>query len=220
MDVQHLNVKLFVRDPERVNLEDFLSIFNQWIQRQVCEELLVDVADYRHVPAGPGVVLIGHEANYSMDCAGSRIGLLYNRKSALDGSTQDRIDRTMRSALLACSRLEEDPLLAGRIKFTGERILLLINDRLLCPNTDETFHELKPDLLAFSKKLFGGAGFALNRNPDPRERFNVELKAEEAFAVPDLLANLSEPAEHLSADSEGVKESKSRNREGAKTRNL
>src|SRR4029077_10076795 len=67
MELQHVNVKLIVRTPEEVDLEPLIPIFHGWIQGRVCDELLLDIADYRHVPAGPGVVLIGHEADYSVD---------------------------------------------------------------------------------------------------------------------------------------------------------
>ncbi len=43
----------------------------------------------RHVPAGPGIVLIGHEGNYSVDNTGNRLGVRYNRKAVLDGGNQE-----------------------------------------------------------------------------------------------------------------------------------
>jgi hypothetical protein len=66
MDVQQVNVKFFVENPEAVDLEAYLTIFNNWIQSHATEELLVDVADYRHVFAGPGVVLIGHPSRTAL----------------------------------------------------------------------------------------------------------------------------------------------------------
>ena len=57
MELQHVNVKLLVKNPQEVDLEPLIPVFHGWIQDQVCEELLLDVADYRHVYAGPGVVL-------------------------------------------------------------------------------------------------------------------------------------------------------------------
>ena len=60
-------------------------------------ELLLDVADYRHVPAGPGVMLIGNEGDYSVDNTGDRLGIRYNRKAALDGDNQDRLRQAARS---------------------------------------------------------------------------------------------------------------------------
>ena len=64
-------------------------MFHSWIQEQVGEGLLLDVADYRHVHEGPGVILIGYEGNYSVDNTDNRLGVRYNRKAALDGNNQD-----------------------------------------------------------------------------------------------------------------------------------
>src|ERR1700733_10471651 len=119
MDLQHVNVKFLVKDPRAADLEPLIPIFHGWIQDRVCEELLLDIADYRHVPAGPGVVLIGHEANYSVDNAGSRLGVRYNRKEPLAGGNQDRLAQAARAALTACQRLEADPRLAAKLRFGG-----------------------------------------------------------------------------------------------------
>ena len=190
MDVQHVNVKFFVTAPELVNLEDFLWTFSRWIQERACEELLVDVADYRHVFAGPGIILIGHQANYSMDNAGNRLGLLYNRKAPMNGSVRDRLEKAARSALLACRRLEEDPLFQGKLKFSGQEAQLLINDRLLAPNTAETYSALAPQLHSFFDRLYGGNQYALKHSPDPRERFTVHATTAASSDVAQLLTNL------------------------------
>jgi len=129
--LQHVNVKLLVRNPEEVDLEPLIPVFHGWIQDQVGEGLLLDIADYRHVDAGPGVVLIGHEGNYSVDNTDNRLGVRYNRKAALDGSNQDRLKQAARAALIACQRLEADPRLRGRLRFNGQEIEIFVNDRLL-----------------------------------------------------------------------------------------
>ena len=41
---------------------------------------MIDVANYAHVPKGPGVALIGHGTDYFIDEGEGRLGLLYNRK--------------------------------------------------------------------------------------------------------------------------------------------
>jgi hypothetical protein len=187
MDAQHINVKFFVEEPDKVDLEAFLTVFNNWIQSHATEELLVDVADYRHVFAGPGVILIGHEANYSLDNTGNRLGLLYNRKAQTPGTNQDRLRQAVRSALLAARRLEgEQPL-----KFRGQEAQVIINDRLIAPNTPETFAALQPDLKALFDQLYGGAEYALDHKPDPRERFSVTVRAAQPFDVETLLRSLS-----------------------------
>jgi len=53
MELQHVNVKLFIEKPGEVDLGALIPVFQQWIEAQIFEGLLLDVADYRHVPAAP-----------------------------------------------------------------------------------------------------------------------------------------------------------------------
>src|SRR5205807_2486817 len=84
IELQHINVKLLLEGGD--DLDPVIPIFHSWIQNQPFGELLIDVADYRHVHHGPGIVLIGHEADYSLDQTDGRLGLRYNRKAPLPGS--------------------------------------------------------------------------------------------------------------------------------------
>ncbi len=191
MELQHVNVKLLVKNPQEVDLEPLIPVFHGWIQDQVCEELLLDVADYRHVYAGPGVVLIGHECNYSVDNTDNRLGVRYNRKAVLDGSNQDRLKQAVRAALTACQRLEAEPRLEGRLHFNGQEIEVFINDRLVTLNRDATREAVRPDFQMFFQKLFRGSEYSLSYGNDPRSLFAVCVKASQTFSVADLLENLT-----------------------------
>src|SRR5919198_4013028 len=105
IELQHINVKLFVNDPEKVDVQAVVPLFHRWIQGQIFDELLLDVADYSHVPDGPGVVLIGHEADYALDNTEGRLGVRYNRKASLPGCNRDRLIQATRAALNAFQRL-------------------------------------------------------------------------------------------------------------------
>lgn len=190
MELQHLNVKLLVGKPEEVALEPLIPVFHSWIEGQVFDELLLDVADYRHVHAGPGVVLIGHEANYSVDNTDERLGVRYNRKAALEGSNQDRLRQAMRAAATACQRLEAEPRLGGNLQFNGREMEFFVNDRLLAPHCEATRETLRPEFEAFFKKLFRGGEYAVSYFRDPRRPFGVSVKSSPRFATADLLANL------------------------------
>lgn len=191
MDLQHVNVKLLIEKSGEVDLEPLIPIFHSWIQDQVCEGLLLDVADYRHVEAGPGVVLIGHQANYSVDNTNNRLGVRYNRKAMLEGSNQDRLKQATRSALAACQRLESEPRLNGRLRFSGHELELFINDRLLAPNRDVTRQAIGPELRTFFQSLFGRNDYSLDYSCDPRRLFSVSVKASKASATHELLENLA-----------------------------
>ena len=190
MQLQHVNVKLLVQNPEGVDLEPLIPIFHSWIQDQTGGELLLDIADYRHVQAGPGVILIGYEGDYSVDNTGNRLGVRYNRKVALEGSNQDRLKQAARAALTACQRLEADPRLSGNLRFNGQEIEVFINDRLIAPNCDATREAAGPDLQRFSQHLFRGSEYSLSYASDARKLFTANVKAAQPFSVAALLDRL------------------------------
>lgn len=167
--IQHINVKIFAANPKDVRFDDVIPVFHQWIRDAVCPELLIDVADYVHVPDGPGILLIGHEANYSLDNREGRPGLLYNRKATLEGTFQSRLKQAHEAALAACDRLENDPALDGKLKFDRNQLEIFINDRLLAPNNGETWQALKPEL----DRYFPASRIA--RVGEPRDLFRVSI---------------------------------------------
>jgi hypothetical protein len=191
MILQHVNVKLLVENPAQVDLEPLIPVFHEWIQGHVFEELLLDVADYRHVPGGPGVILIGHQADYSVDNTDDRLGVRYNRKAGFDGSNLDRLRHAARAALTACQKLEQDPRLGGKLRFNGQEVELFINDRLLAPNNGESHQAADSEFQAFAQKLFQGGEYFLSYNLDPRRLFGASVKASRKFSALELLTNLA-----------------------------
>jgi hypothetical protein len=191
MRLQHINVKLLVQNGAGVRLEPLIPVFHSWIENQNGDELLIDVADYTHVPAGPGIVLIGHEANYSVDNTANRLGVRYNRKAPVDGGNQEVLAQAARSALTACQRLEQEPRLEGRIRFNGQDIELFVNDRLIAPNDAATREALAEDFRLFSQKLFRGKEYSISYGDDPRSLFAAHVKAARPFSVAELLEALA-----------------------------
>ena len=145
--IQHINLKIFIENPKASSTSPMpAGSSTVGLKTRVCPEMLIDVADYLHVPAGPGVLLIGHEANYSLDDRDSRPGLLYNRKATLDGTFQSRLAQAHEAALGACDRLEKAPAFDGKLKFNRSALEVFVNDRLLAPNTEATWNALQPEL--------------------------------------------------------------------------
>jgi hypothetical protein len=183
--IQHVNVKVFPSRAEATapaEAESVLAaapaVFHRWIRESVCQELLIDVADYRHVPSGPGVVLVGHEANYSLDNGANRLGLLYNRKAPIQASAEENVAQALGAALAACRRLEEEPEFAGRLRFgEAHEIEITVNDRALAPNTDEAFASLRPAIQRALAATYGGVEFGLERQGDARERLRIAVHA-------------------------------------------
>jgi len=188
IDLQHVNVKLWLKDS--IDLDSVIHIFHNWIQNRTLPELLIDVADYRHVHHGPGIVLIGHEADYSIDQTDGCTGLRYNRKAPLRGTNQEKLAQALSAVIIYAKHLQEDPRLNNKFHLNGREIDLLINDRLLAPNNEETRRSLDSDLRSFACRLFDGTDFSLSYESDPRRTFGVHLHSERAFAIESLLDNL------------------------------
>jgi len=211
IELQHINVKLLLKDAQDLDLDPIIPVFHSWIQQQVADELLLDVADYRHVQAGPGIVLIGHEADYSLDNADDRLGIRYNRKAVLDGNNQDHLAQAARAVVAACQRLQQDTQLNGKVHFNGRDIEIFINDRLLAPNTAATREALRPEFHAFAEKLFGGSEYALSfgsesssaESADPRRLLTAFLRAARPFTVEGLMDNLKSTIARTEAHANG-----------------
>lgn len=191
MTLQHVNIKLLAENPAQADLEPLIPIFHEWIQKQIFAEMLLDVADYRHVPGGPGVMLIGLQADYSVDNTDERLGVRYNRKAGLDGSNADRLQQAARSALSAFQKFEEEPRLGGKLRFDGQQMEIFVNDRALAPNNSDTRKAADAELQAFFKKLFAGSEYTFAFNQDPRRLFGATVKSAKKFSVADLLKNLA-----------------------------
>lgn len=190
MELQHVNVKLYVDGAVTVELVRFIKVFHQWIRDSILDELLIDVADYRHVPDGPGVLLVGHEADYSMDQTDGRVGLRYNRKAPVEGSNEDRFRQALASAARACRLLEDRFADDGPLRFDRQEFELFINDRALAPNTDETFAACSSQLESFLTATLGHADFSLERRAAKRSRFGVHVTVAKPFDLDAIAATL------------------------------
>ena len=188
--LQHVNFKFFLKDPESVDLHAVVPVFHSWIQEQATDELLLDVASYAHVKDGPGILLIGHEADYSLDLTDGHLGLRYNRKAPIEGGNVARLRQAARAALKALDRLEKDERLQNKVSFNGRDIQFFINDRLLAPTDPETQQAADPDIRAFLSELLAGEAFSLVYEADPRRLFGARVHLANQLLVKELLRNL------------------------------
>jgi hypothetical protein len=187
MELHKIAVKFFLERPEDPPTEYVIPVFHRWIREKLLGGILIDVADYGHLPQSPGVLLVAHEANWALDASEGPVGLLYTRKQPLEGDLAARIRACLQGALAACARLEEDL----SFTFSTGKALFLANDRLAAPNTDASFAALKPALDAAFGALFGGAVTLVREGADPRERLAVRVTSSDATPPAGLLARLS-----------------------------
>jgi hypothetical protein len=153
--VDRIGVKLYAENPVEVRPERFIGLFHTWIQRHTVPGLLIDVADYGHVPEGPGVMLIGHEADYAIDLAEGRPGVLYQRKRDAVGSLQDRLRMALETANTAAGEIEADASV-GVLRFNRNEIVVRVLDRRRLPNSDASVDAIRGPLDGAVSEVFPG----------------------------------------------------------------
>ena len=84
---QRLALRLSLATPV-ADLEPAIGVFHRCLQRGWLEGALIDVADYRHVPQGPGVMLVGHDIDYAL--TSDALTVTRKRSSDDDAATQAR----------------------------------------------------------------------------------------------------------------------------------
>ena len=186
MELQRVNIKIFVDGQLTVSLERLIEVFHRWIREKAVGDLLLDVADYRHVPNGPSVLLVGDEADFCMDQTGGRWGLLYNCKVGIDGTNDQRLSQAFTAAAKACKLLEEEFASEGPLRFSRNEFEIVINDRSVATNTDETFEACQDDLEVFVTRALGHREYTFDREVDPRRRFGVTVKSAKPFELSPL----------------------------------
>ena len=191
MDLHKFGIKFFAADAQSLDILKLIPIYHRWIQQNALEDLLIDVADYTHVPGGPGVMLIAHEGNYALDETGHERGVVYYSKHELAGELPERLARVARKALQAGQLMSGDAELEGALRLPGNRLEFFANDRLVAPNTDAAYAELEPALRTFLDRLYAGAPYTLAREADPKERLSVRVQAAGEVALETLLARLT-----------------------------
>lgn len=175
LDLSRFAIKLFASSAPADALVKTVPVFHRWIQKHQVPGILVDVADYGHLPQSPGVVLVGHEANLSLDATEGPLGLLYTRKTPLAGGPSARIRAALGILLDAAATLEIEPEFQGKLQFRTNELWFLSNDRLALPNSDEAFGLVRPVLEEVVRPSFGGKVDIVRDAADPRRRLTLRI---------------------------------------------
>ena len=175
--VQRIGLKVFVDDEAVLSPRDVIPVFHRWIQTRAVDGMLIDVADYTHLPTGPLVLLVAHEGRYVLDRGDDRLGLQYMRTQPLAGSLETRL-RTLAGTLVRAARLlEGEATLPGPVRFRGDEIDWVANDRLLAPNTPETLSAVRPGFESFLGDAVGTAPPGPSPPAPDQERASASMRA-------------------------------------------
>jgi hypothetical protein len=179
-----------------IDTTEFIGVFQRWIQQNALDELLIDVADYKHVFEGPGIILIGHYSDYSIESRDGRIGLLYTRKRQPESDLPSQLRTALQFALKAAALLETETDFDPRLKFRADTFEIRFADRLQLPNRPESFEAIKDDLQAVLSEIYRGNAVQIApRASDPRQLLTVDVQGLGVTTIAELLQQLQSAVE-------------------------
>jgi hypothetical protein len=176
MNLEKVSVKLFASQNVEAPLDSYIPVFHRWIREAKLDELLIDVADYTHVPRGIGVLLVGHGSDVAIDQGEDRPGLLFCRKRALPVGAELVTD-ALRRALQAAALLDADSEVHGPKAFGKGEVLFRFVDRLHLANDDSSFEKVRGLVSAALAEALPGVTFSLRREGEPREPLTIRAFA-------------------------------------------
>jgi hypothetical protein len=122
------------------------------------------------------VILVCHEAIYGLDLEKNRLGLVYNRRTAMDGSVDEKLKQAIDAASAAATQLEVEPEFAGKLRFDRTQWEVAVNDRALAPNNAATLAALEPTFQQVFAGVLAGTPRVVH-NSGPGELFRVKISA-------------------------------------------
>ena len=154
MDLQKFGIKLYLATNGTFDSKDFIPVFHNWIQdKVVSDHILIDVADYSHIPDGPGVMLIAHEGHFSLDQENRQPGMMYMRRSELEGDFKERFIHVLSTAIQAANRLRNNKI-NKEVDFINNSFRFMTNDRRVADNTYENQNLYKDEVQKALAELY------------------------------------------------------------------
>jgi hypothetical protein len=187
---ERFQLKMYLEPSEHFELEALIPVFHRFIRDQLISELMIDVVDYSHVPDGPGVVLIGHAADYYVGSLDGRVGLVYSRKRAAP-APEARLEDGFRRLTNAARLLEQDS--SVKLRFRSNELSLRLTDRLHTPNDEASFASAKAEVEQLLGRLYAGATVSVERLAEPRGPLGLAIKTSASPSLEALLEKLGGP---------------------------
>jgi len=170
MNLQKFGVKLFLNTNGSYSSKDFVPVFHNWIQKKAIDNhLLIDVTDYSHILDGPGVMLIAHEGNFSLDQESQHPGIMYMRKTEIAGCFTERFNTVLSTVVKAANRLNDNNI-RKQVDFIPNSFRFITNDRLYAENTADNQDLYKRKIQKALEGKYSDSQFKFGDISDENER--------------------------------------------------
>ena len=190
-ELHRFGLKIFFDPDAAPDPAACIPVFHRWIREQALDDVLIDVADYTHLADGPSVLLVGHDGNLSLDLFEQRAGLFYTLKRPSSDSFDTRLTSAARTLFSACQLLEDDPVFGGGVRFKGNELQFVSNDRLVAPPDEATARQLGEHLEPVMRTLYPETRYEVASLSQGKDRLRLSVKAAADVPVWTLLSRAS-----------------------------
>ena len=172
MDLQRIDVKQLLKGPAVPEIDSLLVIFDRWRKVTDHPSDWVDLADYAHMPQGPGILIAGKRDTFSLNLNPPGPGLLTSVRNGLVGSLEERFREAFRRAGELNDAVLAEPEFPADLSPIEGAWEVFANDRLLCPSTSEMDAVVRPQLAS----ALGIEPEALRRHTNPGGRLGYSVR--------------------------------------------
>jgi len=186
MKTSKYSVSFPVTELGQISVEKVINEFHKWVKEQQPSQLHLDVADYSHVPDGPGILLVGFHEIIAFRLNAVEPELVITQKSPLEGEDACNLVHCLENACRYAKQFVQ--AFASDISIDTQNFYVGLNDRL--QENDVVLNQLADNLKKIDQKInLGWETSQLNdRNPKSLPRLKITAKTNR---------NIDELSQHL-----------------------
>lgn len=187
MDANKYYVRFPITKMDDISVSDVVNLFHDWIREEDEDKVLLDVADYSHVPNGPGIILVGFYENIYFEINGKHPAFAVVYKRPIDGDNTSKVKHVFSKAVIFANKFQQ--AFEGKVTLDTENIKLGLNDRYYKREDVET--HLKESISKLDDSLNLGWEALSQDGRDPKKLPEVDVIAKTERNLGELVAAIS-----------------------------
>ena len=176
------NISFPVKTLGEVSVTEVINLFHKWIKDQEPSQLLLDVADYSHVPDGPGIMLVGFHEIIAFKMNAEKPSFVVTQKSVLEGEASAVLLKTLTNGCFYANEFAK--AFGDKLELDAENFEVGLNDRLL--DSAESLKNLEGSINELNKSIDLGWESSLDSEANPKNLPYLKVKAAKVRSLEEL----------------------------------
>jgi hypothetical protein len=171
-----------VKSLGEVSVTEVINLFHKWVKEQQPSQLLLDVADYSHVPDGPGILLVGFHEIIAFRINAPQPCFVVTQKSVLEGEASTILLKTLTNGCFYANEFVK--ALGDKLELDLENFQVGLNDRLL--ENPKALEKLQETIGTLNNSIDLGWESSLDSQANPKNLPYLKVKATKVRSLEEL----------------------------------